>query len=120
MAKKPKKPAAVSPALPTVLDALPGIDLEKIEQRMLAEQTRRLTENTMPRNLLMVDTRSNYFDYSAEFALRGLRPPWHLIGDDLEKLQAAMTSWMRGLPLSALADLTEHMHAQAPRAGELN
>ena len=72
----------------------------------------------MPSNLLMRETTESYADYTAEYAMRGLRPPFHLIA--LGRLQAAMTSWMRGLPLEALAEFTEHMHAQALRTRELN
>jgi hypothetical protein len=74
----------------------------------------------LPHNLLMAETRSDYVDYSAEFLLRGLRPPYQLLAEDLEMLQAAMTKWMRGLPLQALAEFTEHLHHQAPSTKELN
>jgi hypothetical protein len=74
----------------------------------------------LPRNLMMVDTRSNYADLTAEFLLRRLKPPYHLLAEDLEMLQAALTSWMRPLPLDLLSDATEHMHAQAPGPREVN
>jgi len=73
-----------------------------------------------PRNLLMVESRSNYADYSAEFLLRKLRPPYHLVAEDLEKLQSAFTGWMRSLSLDLLSDATEHMHHQSPSERELN
>lgn len=75
---------------------------------------------SLPRNLLMFETRSNYVDYTAEFLLRGLRPPYHLVAEDLEMLQAALTSWMRSLSLDQLKDATEHMCHQAHSARELN
>ena len=74
----------------------------------------------LPHNLLMSETRSTYADYTAEFLLRGMRPPYALIGDDLERLQAALTGWMRSLSLDQLRDATEFMHHQVPSAREMN
>ena len=75
---------------------------------------------SLPRNLLMVESRSNYADYTAEFLLRGLRAPYHLVAEDLEMLQAAFTGWMRSLSLDQLRDATEHMSCQAPSTREMN